>query len=400
MARIKLAILRSTKAKDGTYKIRLAIGHKSETHYIVTRFSVPSLSNFRNGTIIGTPTAHHDNLKLRQLLTDYEDRLDRIPNLSELSPVELRDTLKRMSSSNHSATVMEMFAEQINKKREDGRTTRFIEFSQKCLSEFLHGDTALQNITPTTIDSFYRHMKQRGFANTTINNQMQQLRKVINDAIRDGYVKYDTHPFSYWHTLPRPFKDTDISVEDMRKIIHLDTNINRYIIVRDALMLSYYLGGINLIDLINIDFRSCNGLLDYVRTKTRNTSGTRVQLSIHPRAQEIIDRYIAADGHLHFGKIRTHNALTCILNRNVKKLGEAAGIRNAKSLTFYTARKSFVQHGFDLGIPLETLEYCVGHTSGHSRTIYNYMRVMRKHADEAISKIIAHLHEEDAARDA
>lgn len=202
MARIKLAILRSTKAKDGTYKIRLAIGHKSETHYIVTRFSVPSLSNFRNGTIIGTPTAHHDNLKLRQLLTDYEDRLDRIPNLSELSPVELRDTLKRMSSSNHSATVMEMFAEQIKKKREDGRTTRFIEFSQKCLSEFLHGDTALQNITPTTIDSFYRHMKQRGFANTTINNQMQQLRKVINDAIRDGYVKYDTHPFSYWHTLP------------------------------------------------------------------------------------------------------------------------------------------------------------------------------------------------------
>ena len=40
MATIKLALLRYTQAKDGTYKIRIAIGHKSTTHYIVTKYNV------------------------------------------------------------------------------------------------------------------------------------------------------------------------------------------------------------------------------------------------------------------------------------------------------------------------------------------------------------------------
>ena len=400
MARIKLAILRSTKAKDGSYKIRLAIGHKSETHYIVTRFSVPSLSNFRNGTIIGTPTAHHDNLKLRQILTDYEDRLDRIPNLSELSPVELRDKLKNMRPSTHTSTILEQIEKQIANKLSDGRTITFILHLKKCLSDYI-GDIALQDITPATIEGFHRHMRNSKYANATINSNMQQLRKVINDAIRDNLVRYDTHPFSYWHALPIPFRDIDISVEDMRKIANYHAN-DKTDISRDIFMLSYYLGGINLIDLANINFSSCNGILDYVRHKTKNTSNVRVQISIHPMAQAIIDKYIGTDGHLHFGKLKTFNTLSLTVNREIKIIGQRLNIHRSGNLAYYTARKSFVQHGFDLGISLDVIEYCIGHTSGHSRTIYNYMRVMRRHADEAIRKIIGNLHqtnEQDGDKD-
>ena len=38
MATIKLALLKHTQAKDGTYKIRIAVGHKNTTHYIVTKY--------------------------------------------------------------------------------------------------------------------------------------------------------------------------------------------------------------------------------------------------------------------------------------------------------------------------------------------------------------------------
>lgn len=395
MARIKLAILRSTKAKDGSYKIRIAIGHKSETHYIVTRFSVPSLANFRNGTIIGTPTAHHDNLKLRQILTDYEDKLDRIPNLSELSPVELRDTLKRMQSPSPTATIMQMYDKIIREKTTDKRNTSFIDYSRQRLAEYLT-DIALINITPATIDGFFRHLHSSGYANTTINSIMQQFRSVINKSIRDGYVKYDTHPFAYYHHLPNQYRDTDITVEELRRVVHLQTKSKMIRVGRDALLLSYYLGGINLIDLLKVDFSKANGILDYIRTKTANTTATRVQLSIHPKAQEIINRYIKDDGHVHFTKTNNFDSVSHYIYEAIKSLCNHLQFHKSDTLSYYTARKSFVQHGFDLGISLDVIEYCVGHSSSHRRMIYNYMRVMRRHGDDAISRIIAHLHEEDA----
>ena len=392
MVKIKLAVIRSTRAKDGSYKIRIAIGHKSETHYIVTRFSVPSLANFKNGTIVGTPTAHHDNLKLRQLLTDYEDRLDRIPNPSDYSPTELRDMLKRMTPTSNTATIMEMFDRETKKMEAEKRRTHIIRFSRKVLQEHLGADVALANITPTTVDAFFHFMRDKGYTNSTINTTMQQFRKVVNIAIRDGLIRYDIHPFAYWHDLARPYRDIDISVEDMRKIAMMETDNKHKTIARDVLMLSYYLGGINLVDLVKIDFRKANGTLDYVRTKTRNTSGVRIQFSIHPKAQEIIDRTMGTDGRIRFGKLSTYYSISNEVNRHIKEIAAELGIRNAKAITYYTARKSFVQHGFDLGISIEVLEYCVGHTSGHRRTIYNYMRVMSRHADEAINKIISNLY--------
>ena len=57
------------------------------------------------------------------------------------------------------------------------------------------------------------------------------------------------------------------------------------------------------------------------------------------------------------------------------------------------ARKSFVQHGFDLGIPLETLEYCIGQSMKANRPIFNYVKIMRAHADLAIRQILDNLKE-------
>lgn len=40
------------------------------------------------------------------------------------------------------------------------------------------------------------------------------------------------------------------------------------------------------------------------------------------------------------------------------------------------------------GVPLEVLEYCIGQSVKRNRPIFNYVKVMRRHADEAIRKIL------------
>ena len=60
-------------------------------------------------------------------------------------------------------------------------------------------------------------------------------------------------------------------------------------------------------------------------------------------------------------------------------------------LCYYSARKTFVQFGFEMGVPLSVLEYAVGHSpkDAQVRAIYSYFRVLQPQADDAVRKIIA-----------
>ena len=123
MATIKLSVLKHTKAKDGSFKVRIAVGHKSETHYIVTRYRVASFANFRNGMVVGQPDANYLNVKLRSLLNDYDSRLDRIPNLGELSCEQLRNILRDMPSATSTATFGQVANDYAKLLREEHRNS-------------------------------------------------------------------------------------------------------------------------------------------------------------------------------------------------------------------------------------------------------------------------------------
>jgi hypothetical protein len=84
-----------------------------------------------------------------------------------------------------------------------------------------------------------------------------------------------------------------------------------------------------------------------------------------------------------------------IIDTNLRNIAADLGI--TRKVSFYTARKSFVQHGFELGIPLETLEYCIGQSMKANRPIFNYVRIMKQHADLAIKQILEQLHKKEDA---
>ena len=88
-------------------------------------------------------------------------------------------------------------------------------------------------------------------------------------------------------------------------------------------------------------------------------------------------------------------AMKNIITRDIKRIAQKIGIEGWQKVCYYTARKSFVQHGFDLGYSLEVLEYCVGQSMKSDRPIFNYLRIMRKHADEAIRGILDELKADD-----
>ena len=395
MATIKLAVLKHTKSKDGSYKIRISIGHRSETHYIVTPYSVNALSEFDNGIVVRVPNAHEINIKLRNLLNDYEERLERINSPEDYTCKELRDLLKSMRTHSSKATFKQISEQYQKELIEDGRGSYagMLQNSLRLFFEFTGGDVFLSEISTITISEFERWLKRKGVSQTYISMTLSMTRTIINRAIRMQLVTYNVHPFTYWKRPADPERELDISVEDVRAIRDAQPRLKKQRIARDIFMLSYYLGGINLIDLLEIDFRGVS-VLEYTRHKSRNMklSDKRISFTLQPEAKELISKWMNRNtGRLDFGYKFSYKNFLAYVTRSIKSLAKDIDIQDYRKVCYYTARKSFVQHGFDLGISLEVLEYCIGQSVKNNRPIFNYLKIMRKHADVAFRQILDNL---------
>ena len=395
MATIKLAVLKHTKSKDGSYKIRISIGHRSETHYIVTSYSVNALSEFDNGIVVRVPNAHEINIKLRNLLNDYEERLERIESPEDYTCKELRDLLKSMRTHSSKVTFKQVSEQYQKELIEDGRGSYagMLQNSLRLFFEFTGGDVFLSEISTITISEFERWLKRKGVSQTYISMTLSMTRTIVNRAIRMQLVTYSVHPFTYWKRPADPERELDISVEDVRAIRDAQPRLKKQRIARDIFMLSYYLGGINLIDLLEIDFRGVS-VLEYTRHKSRNMklSDKRISFTLQPEAKELISKWMNRNtGRLDFGYKFSYKNFLAYVTRSIKSLAKDINIQDYRKVCYYTARKSFVQHGFDLGISLEVLEYCIGQSVKNNRPIFNYLKIMRKHADVAFRQILDNL---------
>jgi hypothetical protein len=396
MATVKLAVLKHTRAKDGSYKIRISIGHKSETHYIVTRYRVQSLANFVNGVVVNQPDAHYINVKLRALLNDYDSRLDNIPNLGDLSCEQLRNFLRDMRPMTGNVTMRCVADDYTTLLRKEGRASyaRIIEFAVKKFLTFTNGDILLSQITTVTIDNYYHWLIAQAYSQAYTSICMVNIRTLINRAIHLQQVRYDINPFAYYKQEQAEPRELDIPVDDMRKFVGYQSKTKGRQQAADLFLLSYYLGGMNLKDMALYDFRGFldNPILSYVRQKTsRKKRGIRtIEFTIQPEAFPILERYMnPSTGRLLDVKPERYLQRLKSIDNCLKDIAVELHIEHR--LSFYSARKSFVQHGFELGIPLETLEYCIGQSMKQNRPIFNYVKIMRQHADAAIRKILDNL---------
>ena len=389
MTTIKLSVIPAKVLKSGKHKIRIAIGHKRVTKYLVTRFVIDSPDQLRDGQVVDIPNASHINMKLRNILNAYQEALDKI-NTKSFTCAQIVEYLSnvKQGSTPFSSAASDYITDLL---KEDRKSTAGL-YQRTCdyFNDFTGIDMMLDGITPRIIKDFDLYLKGRGLNPVTRGTHMVHLKAIINRAIRDRKVQYDTHPFEYYEKPEGNVRELDISVDEIKQIRDADVKEKSLRVARDLFMLSYYLGGINLIDLLQINFKG-RTTIEYVRTKSKNTKkgDKKVSFTIPEEAWPIIKEWMGRNGKLNFGYKYSYDNFRKYVTHEIVRLTEKLGIES--HVVYYSARKSFVQHGFELGIPLETLEYCIGQSMKANRPIFNYVKIMRKHADEAIRKILDNL---------
>ncbi len=391
MATLKLTIFKAKVLKNGKHKIRIALCHKGETCYILTRYLIDSENQFKNGLIQKRPDASMMNMHLRSLLNAYQEKLNEVQNQSMYTCRQLKDIISRNVRTSESSTFKSVSTEYIKELILDGRDkyASIIRLSEKYFCEFLRGDIALMDITPELIAGFSKFLKRnKCLSVATEGTVMRHIKVIINQGVKRRMVNYSVHPFIDYIIPASPVREIDISLEAFNRIRLAAPKEKKYHVAHDLFCLSFYLGGINLIDLLQIDFRDTE-VLEYVRTKTKNTAiGARtISFTIPEEAKGIIKEWMNKNtGRLDFGYKFSYPNFSRYLTRSLASLAKKPGI--TEKIVYYSARKSFAQYASEIGIPDGIIDYCLGHSDKSKGVIRYYTKVRQKQADMAISRVI------------
>lgn len=235
----------------------------------------------------------------------------------------------------------------------------------------------LQDITPTFLQSYEKHLAGQGKTTSTIGIYMRNLRTIINMSIAAGLISQDKYPFKNYEipagqNVKKALKDFDINhllnytpeKADQKKAL-------------DFWILSYLCSGINFADIISLKPENINGNhLYFYRQKTKRTKKKDlrpIKVGLNPRAKEIMEIYKNTDpaNHYLFPVLEPGLSAVTIKNRcqrfikwvNKRMLAISQDLGIDSKITTYAARHTFSTVLKRKGAPTSFIKDALGHSS-------------------------------------
>lgn len=202
---------------------------------------------------------------------------------------------------------------------------------------------------------------------------LRNIRTIYNYAIDQEYTT--AYPFRKFHIKQRPGRHRTLSIDQLCQIITC-TPDDWQVKYRDIFLLSFYLLGINLSDLIgNADTRIVGDRLEYDRNKT----GKYYSIKLEPEAKELLDQYpdifgsAANEKEVHCMTKNINRALKLLCTEKRKVKGRGGKFKRdviCPELSYYYARHTWSTIASHLDIPKETIGAALGHSSNSVTDVY------------------------------
>lgn len=392
MATLNALIVPAKVLKGGRHKVRISVAHNGETRYIVTDIIIDSCKEFKNGQVVKRADAASMNTKLRGLMQRYQQAIDELKYTNGLTCPELIYLIKNAHNYKH-RTIASIYKEFVNYSKIKKSTEHFYNAQYMSLVSFTGENMLIEKISHATVIGYDKFLRSKNYAPCTIRNKMAFLMIIVGYAKRCQYADYKIDPFMGYELPEQTVRQAWLSVDEVRMIRDFQTSKKSLQKCRDMFMLSYYLGGINMCDLININFNEQTDVIRYVRSKTENRRKLNkfVEFVIPDEAKAIIARYKSSNGIIALNKFQQNYKLQHFFSYNMPLLAKALGLNR---LIYYSARKSFSQHAFMLGISTSVIDYILGHRVDKTSTsLYNYISVTPELASSALRKVLDQLAE-------
>lgn len=390
------------EGKTAPVKIRMTFRKKTFMINLGIRV-LPIQWDSASSRIINHPQKRELNDFLLMRQTQINSELMELETSGELKTIEPSELKARLEGKEPS----------VNASKNGEFLRKYISFSE---SRSTPGTRAAYHSTLVRLQAFDAELDKRSFEDidkdymirfdaflaltncrNSRNVHYRNIRAVFNDAIDDELTT--CYPFRKFKLKQEPTKKRSLSVVELRALrdYPVERHQEKY---RDMFMLTFYLIGINAVDLFNLPKSALrNGRIEYVRAKTHKEYSIKVE----PEAMEIIGRYAGTDHLLNVLDERTgyrqfqhrmNDALKLIgAFRRVGRGGRKVYSPEFPELSQYWARHTWASIASELDIPKETIAEGLGH--GDNTVTDIYIRYDHRKVDAANRKIIDYVNSEE-----
>ena len=371
--------------KDGKHKVRISVAHNSQTRYILTDVVLNSTKEWKNGKVVRRDDATYLNMKLLKQMQEVQRTIDEILYVEGLSCAELVESIQQ-TKKKKKHSLQSAFEEMLEVSTAKESTKISYRRLFKSIAKVIPPSTLVTSLTPLIVKRFIKVQGER-IAPISLKVQLSLLSQIVNFCQANGYTEFRVSPTFGLFKRVVAVRQNWLTPDQVRFFRDYNDKHKAFKRFRDLFMLSYYLGGINIIDLAKIDFNECSTTIKYIRSKTERSAKVNpyVEFEIPDVAKPIIARYKCDDGRLDISN-RTDEYHSQDLGVTIRRFREDIGLPH---LTFYSARKSFAQHAFMLGESESVIDYVLGHSlgGGHNKMLFAYIKVTPAMATACVRKV-------------
>ena len=345
-------------------------------------------------TLLGKYIADVEALCLRQELAETDNK-----SLKSAIQREVFGVVKR--ETKHLSDYIAMFSET---KR--SATSVLYGITERKVRQYSPKIT-LDAVDAEWLESFRQWCIDNGMSVNGAGKELRNIRAVFNWCRKSGFTK--NYPFSDYSIVEEETTPNNLCVEELRRLRDYPCEDwqKKYV---DFFMLSFYLAGINPVDLLSLRNDAVKGChVSYVRRKTDKQGAKKIRTITIPlvdEARSIIRRYPSNEGYLigfmdgrsdyHSFVKRCNEALKKVGTREVvaDKIGKKRKLNYHPlfpKITLYAARYTFGSIAAnDLDISEQTIGQCLGH-SWSKHVTARYIAHDQRKIDNAVRRVVEYV---------
>lgn len=420
--------IKKEPTSKGLYPVYIRITENRKSKRIKTSIELKRLTdwnpNTKNGKYI--KASEPNSVKWNDVLEQELERCKDIYREDKSQSIDsLKQTYKRGEESESFLDFIKQKVEEIQPSVSIGTYRHYKTLIQK-ITDYLASngrvDISFNEVNVSFLKGFESYLgrvkNKRNFDRTlercTIAEVLKNLRKLVNDAIKEGKISNNDNPFINFSISrgDEPQKEK-LEEEEIQRLIELELTKGTFDWhVRNAFLFSFYCAGIRVGDVMQMRWANvAGGELSYQMDK----NGKIRNYELVDRAKQILDYYrtpatcesdyifpfldntaewavksyksheTMPDNLKHelFAQIASKSVL---INRSLKLISAKAHIN--KKVTFHTSRHSFAHLAMQKGLSSKAIQTLLAH--GSVKTTERYMGAFSsKETNEALKQVFS-----------
>lgn len=337
----------------------------------------------------GMPKNRAEGAALRKILSAVEIYClthDNVPDAKAREDLEEIIGYRKKNRAGEFSTYLSKYMDAHSQRP---NTIELYTRTREKVEEFSPG-IALSAIDSRWVERFDAWMERRGLRPNSRSIYLRNVRAVIKWANRHEPICPD--PFARYTICKEDTGHKALTMRQLLDLYHYQPIEEWQEFSRDMFLLSFYLLGINLADLMAMTRDNVvDGRLVYRRQKT----GRRYSVKIEPEAGVLLAKYAGKKMLFSFAEDSSYNAVKVRVNRGLKRLGGLEFEGQKKIITrmlpeyicYYSARHTWATVAYSIGIPSGTISDGLGHEHGCPVT-FGYIDIDTRLIDEANRRVI------------